>query len=123
MIEQDAIDGVDVIIGQHMMPLHPAGDVVVTEGAAMAAADAFVLRIIGRGGHGAYPHTSVDAVQVAAQVVTALQAVVARTVDPLQSAVLSIGTIHGGYNFNVIAHVVEMNGTVRTLGPPLPYPN
>jgi amidohydrolase len=119
MIAQGALDGVDFILGQHMMPLYAAGDVVVTEGAAMAAADAFVLRIVGRGGHGAYPHTSIDAVQVAAQVVTALQAVVSRTVDPLASAVLSIGTIHGGYNFNVIADVVEMKGTVRTFDPAL----
>lgn len=119
MIAEGALDGVDFILGQHMMPLHPSGDITVTTGATMAAADAFVLRIFGRGGHGAYPHVSVDAVQIAAQVVTALQAVVARTVDPLQSAVLSIGTIHGGYNFNVIADVVEMKGTVRTFDPSL----
>jgi amidohydrolase len=115
MIEEGVLDGVDFILGQHMLPLYPAGDVVVSEGPAMAAADFFTLRVRGTGGHGAYPHLAVDAIQIAAQIVTALQSIVARSVDPLQAAVVSIGTIHGGYNFNVIADVVEMKGTVRTF--------
>ena len=119
MIEQGALDGVEFILGQHMMPLLPAGDVAVSEGAAMAAADEFHLKIIGQGGHGAYPHLTVDAIQIAAQVISALQAIVSRNVDPLESAVISIGTIHGGYNFNVIADVVEMKGTMRSLVPTL----
>ena len=119
MIAEGALDGVDFILGQHAMPLYPAGEIGVSYGAAMAAADFFTLRIHGTGGHGAYPHLAVDAIQIAAQVITTLQAVVARTVDPLQAAVVTIGTIHGGYNFNVIADVVEMKGTVRTLDPAL----
>ena len=119
MIADGALDGVDFILGQHTMPLYRAGEVSVSYGAAMAAADFFTLRIHGTGGHGAYPHLAVDAIQIAAQVVTTLQAVVARTVDPLKAAVVTIGTIHGGYNFNVIADVVEMKGTVRTLDPAL----
>jgi len=115
MIAEGALDGVDFILGQHMMPSYPAGTMGVTYGAAMAAPDEFRLRIIGKGGHGAYPHLTVDAVQVTAQVITALQALVSRSVDPLQPAVLSIGTIQGGYGFNVIADVVEMTGTVRTF--------
>ena len=115
MIEEGALDGVDFILGQHMFPLYRAGEVAVSHGAAMAAADEFQLRILGVGGHGAYPHLAVDAIQVTGQVITALQSIVARNVDPLKSAVISIGTVHGGYNFNVIADVVEMKGTVRTL--------
>jgi amidohydrolase len=71
--------------------------------------------VIGRGGHGAYPHLATDAIPIAAQLVTALQTVVARTIDPLASAVLTIGTIHGGFRSNVIAPEVEMTGTVRTF--------
>ena len=119
MIREGVLDGVDFILGQHMLPLYPAGEIVVTPGAAMAAADKFVLRIRGTGGHGAYPHLAVDTIPVAAQVISALQSVVARNVDPLQSAVLTIGTIRGGYNFNVIADVVELAGTVRTFDPAL----
>ncbi|KEO82184.1 hypothetical protein EL26_16740 [Tumebacillus flagellatus] len=115
MIAEGALDGVDFILGQHMAPVYPAGYMAVAEREAMAAADEFTLRILGTGGHGAYPHMTVDAVQITAQVITALQAVVARQVDPLQSAVLSIGTINGGYRQNVIADAVEMTGTVRTF--------
>ncbi len=115
MIKAGVLEGVDFILGQHMTPLQPAGEVGVSHGPAMAAADKFLLKIRGKGGHGAYPHLTVDAVQISAQVITALQAIVARTVDPLQSAVVSVGTIHGGYNFNVIADVVEMKGTVRSF--------
>lgn len=119
MIAEGALDDVDFVIGQHMDPLAPAGSVGVSYGPTLAAVDELVLTIRGRGGHGAYPHLTVDAIFVAAQVITALQAVVSRTVDPLDAAVLSIGMIKGGYNFNVIADTVELRGTVRTLDPKL----
>lgn len=115
MIAEGALDGVDFILGQHMLPGLPAGEVGVSHGPALAAVDEFLLTIHGRGGHGAYPHLTVDAIVVAAQVITALQTVVARTVDPLDAAVLSIGMVKGGYNFNIIADKVELRGTVRTL--------
>lgn len=115
MIEGGALDGVDLILGQHMAPFQDSGTIAVTHGAAMAATDFFTLKIFGRGGHGAYPHLSVDAIPIAAQVVTALQTIVSRTVDPLHAAVLSIGTIRGGFRSNVIAPEVEMTGTVRTF--------
>lgn len=115
MIAEGALDGVDFILGNHMTPTLPAGYAAVTEGPAMAAVDEFTLRVIGTGGHGAYPHMTVDAVPIAAQVITAVQSIVSRSVDPLQSAVLSIGSIHGGTTFNVIADLVEMKGTVRTF--------
>lgn len=115
MIEGGALEGVDLILGQHMAPFQPTGTIAVTHGPAMAATDFFTLKIFGRGGHGAYPHLSVDAIPIAAQVITALQTIVSRTVDPLQAAVLSIGTIHGGFRSNVIAPEVELTGTVRTF--------
>lgn len=117
MIAEGALDGVDFIIGQHMMPSLPAGTVGLTRGPTLAAVDEFLLTVRGRGGHGAYPHLTVDAIVVAAHVITALQTVVARTVDPLDAAVVSVGVVKGGYNFNVIADTVELRGTVRTLDP------
>ncbi|HEU4962590.1 MAG TPA: amidohydrolase [Bacilli bacterium] len=115
MIAEGALDGVDFILGQHLSPTLPVGYVGLTEGPAMAAVDEFQLKIRGVGGHGAYPHLAVDAVQIAAQVISALQGIVSRAVDPLQAAVLTIGTIQGGYGTNVIADLVEMTGTVRTF--------
>jgi amidohydrolase len=115
MIEAGVLEGVDFLLGQHMAPIIPAGVIGVGAGPSMAGADEFKLKIKGRGGHGAYPHMTVDAIQIAGQVITALQAIISRTVDAAETAVLSIGTIHGGYNSNVIADTVEMTGTVRTF--------
>ena len=71
----------------------------------------------GRGGHGALPHETVDAIAVTGQVLSALQTIVSRNVDPQETAVLTIGTVHGGTAFNVIAETVEMQGTIRTFSP------
>ncbi|MFD2172039.1 M20 metallopeptidase family protein [Tumebacillus lipolyticus] len=117
MIEAGVLDGVDMAFGIHMAPVAPAGIVAVSPGPAMASADEFTLTIRGKGGHGAYPHMAIDAIPIAAQVVTALQQVVSRAVDPTQTAVLSIGTIRGGTKSNVIADAVELTGTVRTFDP------
>lgn len=83
-------------------------------GAIFASADEIVLRVHGHGGHGAMPELSVDPIVVAAQIVTALQTLVSREISPFHSAVVTIGAIHGGTAFNVIAGMVEMRGTVRT---------
>lgn len=115
MIEAGALDDVQLVLAQHMGPTHSTGTIAVSQGPAMAATDFFTLKIIGRGGHGAYPHLSVDAIPIAAQVITALQTIVSRGVDPLQAAVVTIGTINGGFRSNVIAPAVEMTGTVRTF--------
>ncbi len=119
MIAEGALDGVDFILGQHCQPSLPAGQIGLSRGPALAATDAFELKILGVGGHGAYPHLTTDAIVVAAQVITALQTIVSRNVDPLAPAVVTIGTIHGGYSFNVVADVVALRGTVRTLDPAL----
>jgi amidohydrolase len=115
MIEAGVLEGVDLLLAQHVVPSLPAGYASVMPGAVMASTDDFTLKIIGKGGHGGYPHTTVDPIPIAAQVITALQAVVARQVDPNQPAVLTIASIHGGQGFNVIAPAVEMTGTVRTF--------
>jgi len=115
MIDAGALEGVDLVLGQHMGPTHPTGVIAVSQGPAMAATDFFTLKILGRGGHGAYPHLAIDTIPVAAQVIGALQTIVSRTVDPLQAAVVTIGTIKGGFRSNVIAPEVEMTGTVRTF--------
>jgi amidohydrolase len=119
LIEAGALDGVDVVLGQHMAPEHATGSIALAYGPAMAAADFFTLKIVGKGGHGAYPHLALDPVPIAAQVVLALQTIVSRTVDPLAAAVLSIGTIRGGFRDNVVAPEVELSGTVRTFDPAL----
>ncbi len=82
-----------------------------------ASADEFYLTVRGKGGHGAYPHTAVDAVPAAAAMVLGLQNIAARETDPLASVVVTIGTIAGGYRNNVIADVVEMSGTLRAFDP------
>ncbi len=121
MIEDGALEGptVEAIYALHVDPRFAAGRTGVVLGPAHAAADTIDIEVVGAGGHAAYPHLSVDAVAVAAQVVTALQHVVSRYADPLLPLVLTIGTIHGGFASNVIAPSVKMQGTVRSFDPDL----
>jgi amidohydrolase len=115
LIAAGALDGVEAVFGLHQGTDLNAGQMGFTAGPRQASADMFTLTVRGRGGHGAFPHRAVDAVQVAALVVTALHEIVSRRVPPLQPAVLSIGSIHGGTAPNVIAHEVTLTGTVRAL--------
>jgi amidohydrolase len=115
MIEDGALDGVAAIYALHVDPRVPTGRTGVVLGPANAAADSLSIEVIGAGGHAAYPHLSVDAIAVAAQVVTALQHVVSRHADPLAPLVITIGTIQGGFARNVIAPSVRMEGTVRSF--------
>jgi len=105
---------VDALLGIHLW--HPAreGQVGLNSGPMSAAADDFRAVIRGRGGHGARPHEVVDSIVVAAEFVTALQTIVSRRADPMESAVITVGKIRGGSRFNVIAPEVEMEGTART---------
>lgn len=121
MIAAGCLDNPPVreIIGLHLWPGLPVGTVGIGFGTVMAAADEFTLAIHGRGGHGAAPHETVDAITVAAQVVTSLQQIASRAVDPTEPVVITIGTIRGGYRYNVIADRVEMTGSARTLNPRL----
>ncbi len=103
--------------GLHLWNSFPLGQVVAQGGPLMAAGDVLRISIRGKGGHGAQPHEAVDAIAVAGQVLSALQTIVSRNVDPQETAVLTIGTVRGGTAFNVIAETVEMQGTIRTFSP------
>ncbi len=115
MIEDGCLDGVDVIFGTHLWAPTPLGDILVRDGAIMAAADKAEILIQGKGGHGAEPHHSVDAVVLASQFVINAQQLVSRRIDPLKSAVLTIGHFEAINPFNVIAERVALTGTVRTF--------
>jgi len=101
--------------GLHLWNTMPLGRVAAQAGPLMAAADVLRIVIRGKGGHGALPHEAVDAIAVTGQVLSALQTIVSRNVDPQETAVLTIGTVHGGSKYNVIAETVEMQGTIRTF--------
>jgi amidohydrolase len=101
----------------HNWPSHPAGEFLWRAGPVMAAVASFGITVRGKGAHGAYPHNGTDPIVVAAAIVTALQSVVARNVDPLDNAVLTIGQISGGNAFNVIPESVQMKGTARWFAP------
>jgi amidohydrolase len=115
MVEEGAADGLDSIFALHLWPGLPFGTVATKGGPIMAAADAFEMEVRGTGGHGAMPHLSADAVVIAAHVVTALQTVVSREVDPVEPAVLTVGEIGAGTAFNIIPETARLGGTVRTL--------
>jgi amidohydrolase len=99
----------------HLWNEKPLGWIGVTPGPAMSASERFRVLIRGKGGHGAAPHLTIDPVQAAAQVISALQTVVARNVPPLKSAVVSVTSMHGGEAFNVIPETVELRGTIRSF--------
>ena len=105
----------DVAFGLHLWNPFPFGRAVVQAGPIMAAADVLKIIVRGKGGHGGQPHETVDAIAVTGQVLSALQTIVSRNVNPQDTAVLSIGTVHGGTAFNIIAETVELHGTLRTF--------
>jgi len=113
MIEDGCLDGVDEIYGIHVWNYQPVGEVGITDGPVLAAADMFEINIKGIGGHGAAPQGTVDAVVVSSHLVQALQTIVSRNTNPLESTVVTIGTINGGHNFNIIADEVTLSGTAR----------
>ncbi|WP_448603499.1 M20 metallopeptidase family protein [Thermoleptolyngbya sp.] len=110
---------VDAIIGLHLWNNLPLGKVGIRAGAMMAAVELFECTIHGCGGHGAMPHQTVDSILVGAQVVTALQTIVARNLDPLQSGVVTVGKFEAGTASNVIADSAYLRGTVRYFDPAL----
>jgi len=113
MIEDGCLEGVDEIYGIHVWNYQPVGEVGVKDGPVLAAADMFDIKIKGIGGHGAAPQGTVDCVVVASHLVQALQTIVSRNTNPLESTVISIGKINGGHNFNIIADEVSLSGTAR----------
>ncbi len=110
---------VDAIIGLHLWNNLPLGTVGVRSGPLMAAVEVFECTIQGKGGHGAIPQQTIDSIVVGAQVVTALQTIVARNVNPLDAAVVTVGSFHAGGAHNVIADTATLSGTVRYFNPEL----
>jgi amidohydrolase len=121
MIEQGAMDDprIDAVAMLHVDSRLPTGSIGFTPGVMNAAADEFHITIEGRGGHGASPHTAIDAIPCAAATVLALQNLAARETDPFKTVVVTIGTIEGGYRNNIIADRVKMTGTFRSQDPDL----
>jgi len=119
MIEAGVLDGIDRVIGLHVWSELPVGQVSVRPGAMMAGADMFTLTIRGTGGHGAQPQYTVDAVVIAAQVVSAIQTLASRETAPAAPVVITLGSIHGGAAANIVANEVVIQGTLRSLDPEL----
>ncbi len=119
MIEAGVMDNpqVDYSLGCHLWPDIPEGSLGVRSGPFMAAMDRFDVRITGKGGHGAMPHLCVDALEVGTQAVAALQRIVSRQLNPLGTAVVTVGSFHAGQAFNVIPGTAEFSGTTRTFDP------
>jgi len=119
MIKDGLMDrfGIEQVYGMHNGPGIPIGSFAIRPGPIMAATDAIDIKIEGLGGHAARPHKCIDSVLVGAQLITALQSIVSRTVDPLDSAVISMCEFHAGNARNVIPQTAELRGTVRTLTP------
>ena len=117
IVATGVLDGVSAIFGGHVDRRFPVGQVVAQPGPVAASADAFTIDVIGKGAHGARPHEGIDPIVAASAIVTALQTVVARRLDPGAPAVVSIGSIHGGTAPNVIPDRVSMTGTIRAMRP------
>ncbi len=117
MIAAGALDGVAAIFGGHLDRGYPPGTLVVTDGPVNASTDTFEVEIIGRQGHGARPHETIDAIVIGSLVVGALQTVVSRHVDPARAAVVTVGRFEGGTAPNVIAGVAHLEGTIRAQHP------
>ncbi len=117
MIEDGVLENpkVSATVGLHVWNNFPIGTVGIYAGPMMAAVDEFELTIQGRGGHGAMPQQTVDAIVVAAQVVTTLQTIVSRNVSPLDAAVVTVGKFTAGNAFNIIADTAHLRGTIRTF--------
>lgn len=113
MIRDGAIDGADVIYGVHLWTPIPVGTAASAPGPLMASTDEFFVDMKGQGGHGGMPHAAIDSVVAGAALVMQLQTIVSRSVDPLDPAVVTIGSIQGGTVQNVIAEHCVLSGTVR----------
>ncbi len=113
MFAEGAVDGVDYVIAQHVDPLSPVGTIAINEGASGGGVDTLTATLYGKGGHGAYPHKTVDPFFLLAQIINALNGIVSRRLDPFEPAAVSIGAVHGGDAENVIPEKVTLKGTIR----------
>jgi amidohydrolase len=119
MVAEGALDQVDGIFGIHVSAIFPAGTVNYKPGPLMAAGDFFDVKVSGKGGHGGAPHLAVDPITMAAQAIAAIQNVVSREIDPLESAVVSICKIQAGGAYNIIPDFATFGGTLRSHNPEL----
>ncbi len=119
MIEEGVMENpkVDAVFGLHMAPEIPVGKIGIKFGKMNASSDTIKITIYGESTHGAYPHSGIDAIMMAGHIITAIQSIVSRSIDPRDSVVISLGKISGGTLGNIIANKVEMVGTVRTVDP------
>lgn len=115
MVEDGALDGISAALGVHLWNPLPVGRVGLAAGPQMAAVDEFQIVVRGPGGHGAAPHETADPILAAARLIDSLQAIVAREISPLDSAVVTVGAIHGGTAFNIIPKEVILKGTARAF--------
>ncbi len=113
MVKEGALNGVDGIIGLHLISNHPLGLVGVRAGTVFASADRFVLTVRGKGGHAAMPNGAIDPIVASAYTITALQTLISREISPFSPAVITIGTINAGTAFNIIPETAVMQGTMR----------
>jgi len=117
MIEDGALDGIDVVFGGHLATEIQIGNIATRVGPVMASVDAFKITLQGRGGHGARPHETIDTIAIGSELISHLQQIVSRRINPVEPAVVTIGSFHAGNAFNIIADSAEIEGTVRALSP------
>lgn len=117
MIDEEVLENpkVDVIIGLHVEPNISTGKIGIKRDVVNAASNPFNIKIIGKSGHGAYPHSTIDPIVISANVINALQNIVSREISPTDAAVITIGSIHGGTAQNIIPEEVEISGIIRTM--------
>lgn len=115
MVEDRVTDDLDAIFALHVTTAIPIGKVEINNERNMASSNVFEIELIGKGGHAGLPHMSVDAISMAARVVTEIQYMVSRNIDPLEPIVVSIGTLHSGYSSNVIPERAKLTGTIRSF--------
>ncbi|MGM7719341.1 M20 family metallopeptidase [Metabacillus sp. Hm71] len=115
MIEDGCLEDVDVIFGTHLWATEPVGKIQYRVGPIMAAADRFEITVHGKGGHGAQPHKTKDAILIGSQIVTSLQQIVSRKIDPTHSAVVTVGSFVAENAFNIIANSAKLIGTARSF--------
>jgi amidohydrolase len=106
---------VELMLGMHLWPDIDLGKVGTKPGAMMAGSDPFIITIQGKGGHASMPHTAIDPILIGSHIVTALQSVVSRNIDPFEAAVVTVGVFQGGSRYNVIPETAVIRGTVRTF--------
>ena len=114
MIEQGALDGVNIIFGSHIESHYQVGEIGIKTGVHTSYTDYFEIRVTGKGGHAARPHEAVDAVIISSQLVTNLQTIISREIDPVYPAVITIGYLRSGSVYNAIADKAVLKGTIRT---------